>query len=107
MGQPLEWFDSISRTLRWNTRAAEQKSWNGQPRAGFGGAASHGDTDGADHLEEERLKLREPEFDIDFADGEEDGEVVNGSGSTEDSGYGGTGPHSEADVDGGRRMGWK
>ncbi|EMC99183.1 hypothetical protein BAUCODRAFT_50807, partial [Baudoinia panamericana UAMH 10762] len=29
MGQPLEWFDSISRTLRWNTRAAEQKGWAG------------------------------------------------------------------------------
>lgn len=25
-----EWFDSVSRTLRWNTRAATQKSWDGE-----------------------------------------------------------------------------
>ena len=114
MGQPLEWFDSISRTLRWNTRAAEQKPWedgvdNANQRsvsvAGFGGAAAHGDGDGADHLEDEAQRLREPEFDIDFA---EDGdEVGNGNGgSTEDSGYGGTGTHSEADVDRGKRA-WR
>jgi NAD+ kinase len=24
-----EWFDSVSRTLRWNTRAAAQKGWDG------------------------------------------------------------------------------
>lgn len=23
-----EWFDSVSRTLRWNTRAATQKGWD-------------------------------------------------------------------------------
>lgn len=89
MGQPLEWFDSISRTLRWNTRAAEQKGW-------AGGAAGHGDGDGADLVEgEERYSegrdgKREPEFDIDFA--EEDEGV-----SSRDSGYGGTAPSSDAD----------
>ncbi|KAK1091265.1 NAD(+) kinase [Friedmanniomyces endolithicus] len=77
MGQPLEWFDSISRTLRWNTRAAEQKDW-------AGGAAGHGEGDGAELVEgEERRKVEEPEFDIDFAE-EEVG------GGSRDSGYGGT-----------------
>ncbi|KAK4546859.1 hypothetical protein LTR36_001591 [Oleoguttula mirabilis] len=75
MGQPLEWFDSISRTLRWNTRAAEQKGW-------AGGAAGHGEGDGADFVEgEERVK--EPDFDIDFAEEE-------GTTASRDSGYGGT-----------------
>lgn len=65
MGQPLEWFDSISRTLRWNTRAAEQKGWTGD---------DEGDA-------EEKQGEREPEFDIDF---DEDDETV----SANDSGYG-------------------
>ena len=77
MGQPLEWFDSISRTLRWNTRAAEQKGW-------AGGAAGHGVGDGAEFLEEEG---KGTEFDIDFED--------EGMGSARDSGYGGTSTQSE------------
>nr|POF08170.1 nad(+) kinase [Quercus suber] len=85
MGQPLEWFDSISRTLRWNTRAVEQKGW-------AGGAAGHGEGDGAELVDGEesegqeraRIEQKEPEFDIDFA---EDGEETMGS---RDSGYGGT-----------------
>ncbi|KAF2817701.1 NAD kinase [Mytilinidion resinicola] len=28
LSQPTEWFDSISRTLRWNTRGAMQKAWD-------------------------------------------------------------------------------
>ena len=70
MGQPLEWFDSISRTLRWNTRAAEQKGW-----AGGGGE----DEDGAPLSR----SVTEQDFDIDF---EEDGETV----SAKDSGFGGS-----------------
>ncbi|KAI9730463.1 MAG: NAD(+) kinase [Claussenomyces sp. TS43310] len=27
---PAEWFDSVSRTLRWNTRGATQKGWDGE-----------------------------------------------------------------------------
>ncbi|CAK4032494.1 ATP-NAD kinase [Lecanosticta acicola] len=75
MGQPLEWFDSISRTLRWNTRAAEQKGW-------AGGAGGEGDGDGADMAENEEREGRqkEAEFDIDF---EDDDETV----SAKDSGY--------------------
>ncbi|KAK5697680.1 NAD(+) kinase [Elasticomyces elasticus] len=95
MGQPLEWFDSISRTLRWNTRAAEQKDW-------AGGAAGHGEGDGAELVEGEeqrRSGVKEAEFDIDFAE-----EEVGGSGR--DSGYGGT------ESEGGRtereeKVGWQ
>ncbi|KAL7272776.1 NAD(+) kinase [Rhizina undulata] len=29
LSAPTEWIDSISRTLRWNTRAAQQKAWDG------------------------------------------------------------------------------
>ncbi|KAI7100161.1 ATP-NAD kinase [Hortaea werneckii] len=76
MGQPLEWFDSISRTLRWNTRAAEQKEW-------AGGAAGHGEGDGADFVDDEREgeeRPGEPEFDIDFAEEEESGGSGGGGG---------------------------
>lgn len=76
MGQPLEWFDSISRTLRWNTRAAEQKSWNGEGT----------DADDEDHRPEQE---REAEFDIDFED--DDDETVR----SKDSGFGSSNPGSE------------
>ncbi|KAI9678019.1 MAG: NAD(+) kinase [Caeruleum heppii] len=36
LAHPTEWFDSIGRTLRWNTRGAQQKSWSGQGPAGAG-----------------------------------------------------------------------
>lgn len=71
MGQPLEWFDSISRTLRWNTRAAEQKGWAGSA-----------DGDATDYNEPDGSADKAQEFDIDF---EEADEVV----SSKDSGYGG------------------
>ncbi|KAI0176241.1 ATP-NAD kinase [Hypoxylon sp. FL1284] len=48
MRSPTEWFDSVSRTLQWNTRAATQKGF--ESKAGQNGAAA----------EEE-----EPEWDID------------------------------------------
>jgi NAD+ kinase len=32
LSQPTEWFDSISRTLRWNTRGAQQKAWDGDAK---------------------------------------------------------------------------
>jgi len=78
MGQPLEWFDSISRTLRWNTRAAEQKDW-------AGGAAGNGDGDGSEMIglqdqQNGTKDEKEPEFDIDFEDDEE-------TVSANDSGY--------------------
>ncbi|KUI54039.1 NAD(+) kinase [Cytospora mali] len=45
-----EWFDSVSRTLRWNTRAATQKGFdtgsaNGSEAAGYGGAGDDEDGD--------------------------------------------------------------
>ncbi|KAK5170092.1 NAD(+) kinase [Saxophila tyrrhenica] len=111
MGQPLEWFDSISRTLRWNTRAAEQKGW-------AGGAAGHGEGDGADMVGEEREK--ENEFDIDFDEEEEkfenamrprtntangvDGARGSGYG---DSGYGGASTFSEPAGGGHAKRGWR
>ena len=33
LSQPTEWFDSISRTLRWNNRGAQQKAWDGDEEA--------------------------------------------------------------------------
>jgi len=72
LSQPMEWFDAISRTLRWNTRAAEQKDWAGR------------DADCKDdEFDEEGAQKgsKEPEFDIDFED-EMD--------SVRDSGYSGS-----------------
>ncbi|KAF2470120.1 ATP-NAD kinase [Lindgomyces ingoldianus] len=34
LSQPTEWFDSLSRTLRWNTRGASQKPWTGDENDG-------------------------------------------------------------------------
>ncbi|CAO2651830.1 Nn.00g001130.m01.CDS01 [Neocucurbitaria sp. VM-36] len=70
LSQPTEWFDSISRTLRWNSRGATQKAWDG---------------DEAGEVEEEK----EPDFDIDFDNDEvdrdsgysADGSTVDGRGS--------------------------
>jgi NAD+ kinase len=71
LSQPTEWFDSISRTLRWNSRGATQKAWDG-------------DDDGEDAEEE-----KEPDFDIDFDNDDVDrdsgysaeGSTVDGRGS--------------------------
>jgi NAD+ kinase len=46
LSQPTEWFDSISRTLRWNSRGATQKAWDGD--------------------EEDTANEEEATFDIDF-----------------------------------------
>ncbi|KAI5209708.1 ATP-NAD kinase [Aureobasidium subglaciale] len=72
LSQPMEWFDAISRTLRWNTRAAEQKDWAGRDGEGKD-----------DELDEDGVPngSKEPEFDIDFED-EMD--------SVRDSGYSGS-----------------
>ncbi|KAK3686871.1 NAD(+) kinase [Vermiconidia calcicola] len=79
MGEPLEWFDSISRTLRWNTRAAEQKGW---------GAQGAGDVDGGLVDGEDGGK----EFDIDF----DEDHAPTVREREEDSGYGGTGTVTSA-----------
>jgi NAD+ kinase len=36
LSQPTEWFDSISRTLKWNSRGAAQKAWDGDEKDGNG-----------------------------------------------------------------------
>ncbi|KAI5275864.1 ATP-NAD kinase [Aureobasidium subglaciale] len=72
LSQPMEWFDAISRTLRWNTRAAEQKDW-----AGRDGEGKDDELDG----DGVPIGSKEPEFDIDFED-EMD--------SVRDSGYSGS-----------------
>jgi NAD+ kinase len=86
MGQPLEWFDSISRTLRWNTRAAEQKGWDKDA----GGEDHEGGEDGGGGLDGRGGRgygEDEAEFDIDF----EEDEVVSAGN---DSGYSGNGSES-------------
>ncbi|PNS20295.1 NAD(+) kinase [Sphaceloma murrayae] len=65
LSQPMEWFDAISRTLRWNTRAADQKPW-----ATSWDEEDEGQTVGGEH------EVRE-KFDIDF---EEDDLSVRDSG---------------------------
>jgi NAD+ kinase len=62
LARETEWIDSISRTLRWNTRGAAQKGW---VRGDF-------------QLEEQG---DEPEFDIDF-DEEERDSGYSGEGSS-------------------------
>lgn len=37
LSAPTEWIDSVSRTLRWNTRAAQQKAWDGDSVSSEGG----------------------------------------------------------------------
>lgn len=34
LSRPTEWFDSLGRTLRWNTRGAQQKAWDGADEKG-------------------------------------------------------------------------
>ncbi|KAF1967862.1 ATP-NAD kinase [Bimuria novae-zelandiae CBS 107.79] len=54
LSQPTEWFDSISRTLRWNNRGAQQKAWDGDAEEKDGEEHEAGfdidfDNDDADH----------------------------------------------------------
>jgi NAD+ kinase len=84
LSRETEWIDSISRTLRWNTRGATQKGWS---RGTF---FQDGDPD---ELDEEGASERDKEFegfDINFGD---DG--------ARDSGYSGEGSSA------GSPRGWK
>jgi NAD+ kinase len=65
LSQPTEWFDSISRTLRWNNRGAQQKAWDGD-------------------ADEEDGEEQDNGFDIDFDNDEAD----------QDSGYSAEGSQS-------------
>ena len=55
MRTDTEWFDSVSRTLQWNTRAATQKGFDNKPVGGAGAGSGSGSAKGDD----------EPEWDID------------------------------------------
>ena len=39
VGSKMEWIDSVSRTLRWNTRQAQQKGWSGGKKFSIGPSA--------------------------------------------------------------------
>jgi NAD+ kinase len=62
LSRPTEWFDSISRTLRWNNRGATQKAWDGDEAEEEGGEQDTG-------------------FDIDF-DNEDGDSGYSAEGST-------------------------
>jgi len=76
LSQPMEWFDAISRTLRWNTRAADQKEWLGNARQSEGDEGE--DDDGLVEVD----GAKQPQFDIDFEADEDE--------SMRDSGYSGS-----------------
>jgi NAD+ kinase len=82
LSRETEWIDSISRTLRWNTRGASQKAWTGSSNPGLGGESE----DGAEGIPEE-----EPEFDIDFDNEESRDSGYSGEGSSA-GGWTGTSP---------------
>ena len=87
LNRPTDWFDSISRTLRWNNRGAQQKGWSGGDGTGqhggnanasanaSGNEAVNGEEDAQTQTEPEPEP--EPEFDIDFEDVEDEGEGYN------------------------------
>ncbi len=81
IGGKLEWIDSVSRTLRWNTREAQQKGWGGAMR-GSRRLSSCGEI--LEHEEAadegvERLQQEADEFDIDIDEEE--------TADSRDSGY--------------------
>jgi NAD+ kinase len=88
VSRDLEWIDSISRTLRWNTRGATQKGWT------RGSAFQPNGDDFAVVEDDEGKSEVEPEFDIDFDDEEMD---------ARDSGYSAEG--SSVGLDGGSPRG--
>jgi NAD+ kinase len=73
LSKPTEWFDSISRTLRWNNRGAMQKAWQEDSTT-----TGNGETE---------TKANDEGFDIDF----EDEEARDSGYSAEGSSAGGGG----------------
>jgi len=55
-----EWFNSVSRTLRWNTRAAMQKGWDGADENKEEETEWDIDTDSACYASEESSKSASP-----------------------------------------------
>ena len=93
LNRSTDWFDSISRTLRWNNRGAQQKGWSGgggdaetgggAETGGVAGTGGSGGQDGNEDMNEdggeeyEAEAEAEAEFDIDFEDVADDGEGYN------------------------------
>jgi len=73
LSRPTEWFDSLSRTLRWNSRGATQKGWSGadnQVAADADGRAARDDAKDED------------KFDIDIDDDESRDSGYSAEGSS-------------------------
>jgi NAD+ kinase len=77
--RPTEWFDSISRTLRWNTRGATQKGWSAGGEDGLAGDYGVSMRMGEGYKHAPRgdeimspVGVKEQKFDIDFDDDERD-----------------------------------
>lgn len=98
------WIDSVSRTLRWNTREARQKAWSStaprrRNRVGSLGINTPSEpqiveeleAEDDDDLQSDEAAEEDEDFDIDF-DEEESPQRPGGS----DSGYGGETPASSA-----------
>lgn len=71
LSRETEWIDSISRTLRWNTRGATQKGWSRGTVMGIDGEEA-----------EDNEQPPEDEFDIDFGDDEARDSGYSGEGSS-------------------------
>jgi NAD+ kinase len=74
LSRETEWIDSISRTLRWNTRGATQKGWSRSALFQDGNGVGFGDVEEAPEAEDE--------FDIDFSDDEARDSGYSGEGSS-------------------------
>jgi NAD+ kinase len=61
-----EWFDSVSRQLRWNTRGAMQKGWSGQGEDRTGPGEGEGWAEGTEAGDED---LDDEGWDIDTDSG--------------------------------------
>ncbi|EON69115.1 hypothetical protein W97_08301 [Coniosporium apollinis CBS 100218] len=81
LAEPTEWFDSISRTLRWNSRSARQKGWG----EGEGRRAEERE-EGVHGEGEEEAEEEEESFDIDIDDDDYDNASAHEDASR-DSGY--------------------
>ncbi|KAF2462147.1 ATP-NAD kinase-like domain-containing protein [Lineolata rhizophorae] len=70
LSRPTEWFDSLGRTLRWNTRGAQQKAWDGESSAATAAGAPEQDA----------------KFDIDFGDDDAGADSGVSAGNSSDGG---------------------
>lgn len=86
LSRPTEWFDSISRTLRWNTRGAMQKAWEANEETG----------EDYQYVDGVTGKKEEEGFDIDF---EEEGDRDSGySAEGSSAGVGGGSPRRKFSI---------